>query len=136
MLKPPRKTLVIGLGMFIAAVTAVFAFHPIRDAIGFPFLSPAEKQVIGKWRAQMIGGINVTTIHADHTWSSVGGSCLGDDFEPIVGRWRVDGSDIVFSLDAHQFGDLATPDPSRCSIQQLIDGDRQTCAWIEQSQKK
>jgi len=131
MVNAPRKKLVIGLVVFIAAMAAVFALYPIRDAICLPFLSPAEKRVVGKWHAQMIGGINVTTIHADHTWASVGGSCLGDDFVPVTGRWRLDGSEIVFSFDPHQFGDLPTPHSHRYAIQQLIDADRRTRVWEE-----
>jgi hypothetical protein len=129
MVRASRKKVVIGLVIFIAAAVAVVALHPVRDVICLPFLSAAEKRVVGTWHAHMIGGVNVTTIHADHTWSSVGGSCLGDDFAPITGHWRLAGSEIIFSLDPHQFGDLPTPDSHRYAIEQLIDGDRQTRAW-------
>ena len=102
-----------------AVVTAVFvsfALQPIRDTVCFPFLSADEKKVIGEWwRVQMIGGVTVMTIHADHRWTSAGGSCFGDDVRPIVGRWSIDGSDVVFQADQYQF---------RLAIQELIDTDR------------
>lgn len=125
MVRAPRKQVVIGATVLVAAFAAAFARHTIGDVIYFPFLSTAEKKVIGKWQAEMIGGINVTTIHADHTWTSVGGSCFGDeDDRPIVGRWRIDGSDLVLSFESRQFGDYPTPDPRRLSIQRMIEGDR------------
>ena len=108
----------------VAAAFVSFALQPIRDAVCFPFLAPTEKKVIGEWRAQMIGGVNVTTIHADHRWTSVGGSCFGDDVRPIVGRWRIDGSDVVFQADQYQFPADYHPDPQRLAIQELIDTDR------------
>jgi hypothetical protein len=101
----------------VAAAFVSFALQPIRDTVCFPFLSPAEKKVIGKWRrVQMIGGVNVMTIHADHRWTSVGGSCFGDDVRPIVGRWSIEGSDVLFQADQYQF---------RLAIQELIDTDRE-----------
>ena len=112
--------------LLMTAVAIAFPAQTIRDAVCFPFLSPTEKKIVGEWQAQLIGGLNVTAIHADHTWTSVGGSCFGDDVRPIVGRWRVDGSDVVLSFDSRQFGAWPAPDPRRYSIQQLIDRDRET----------
>src|ERR1051325_5847807 len=126
MVKASRKKLVIALVVLVAVATAVFAIHPIRDAICIVFLSPAEKKVVGEWQASMLGGVSVMTIHADHTWSSAGGSCFGDGGPYLVGRWRLDGADVVFSFASGQFGDLPAPPPRRCSIQQLMDEDRQT----------
>ena len=121
--------------VLITAAAITFPAQRIRDAVCFPFLSPTEKKVVGEWHAQLIGGLNVTTIHADHTWTSVGGSCFGDDVRPIVGRWSVDGSDVVFSVDSRQFGDGPALKPRRCSIQQLIDGDRKTRLALRNPQK-
>jgi shikimate kinase len=117
----------------LAAAFVHFALQPILDALSFPFLSPAEKKVVGEWRAQMIGGVNVTTIHADHTWSSVGGSCFGDeDDRPIVGHWRIDGSDVVLQADQYQFSDDFHPDPRRVAIQKWIDSDREVRSQASQ----
>ena len=136
MVRAPRKRVVIGVVVLVAAVSAAFARHPIADAICFPFLSTAERKVIGKWQAEMIGGTNVTTVRADHTWSSVGGSCLGDDDRPIVGRWKVDGSDLVLSFESRQFGDYPAPDPKRLSIQRMIEGDRRARVSASQNPEK
>jgi hypothetical protein len=119
--------------LFVSAVAAAvvvaafvsFALQPIRDAVCFPFLSPTEKKVIGQWQAQLIGGVNVTSIHADHRYTSAGGSCFGDDVRPIVGRWWIDGSDVVFQADQYQFPADYHADPHRLAIQQLIDTDRE-----------
>ena len=128
MVKASRKKLVfLSAVVLLTAAAIAFPAQRIRDAICFQFLSPTERKVVGEWRASMLGGVSVTTIHADHTWSSVGGSCFGDeDDRPIVGRWRLDGSDVVFSFDSRQFGDWPAPDPQRLSIQRLIDEDRET----------
>jgi hypothetical protein len=109
----------------VVATFVSFALQPIRDAVCFPFLSATEKIVVGKWRAEMLGGVNVTTIHADHRWTSVGGSCFGDDVPPIVGYWWIDGSDMVFQADQYQFSAYFHPDPHRLAIQKLIDTDRE-----------
>lgn len=136
MVKASRKKLVVmSVAVLVAAAVITFAAQPIRDAVCFPFLSPTERKVVGEWQAQLIGGLNVTTIHADHTWTSVGGSCFGDDMRPIVGRWRVDGSDVVLSFDSRQFGDWPAPGPRRYSIQQLIDRDRETRLALRSPQK-
>ena len=89
-------------------------------------LSPAEKKVVGEWQSYSIGGVMVMTIRPDHTWKSVGG-CLDGESPP--GRWRIDGGDIVYELDPHQFGDLPIPKPFRQSVQQLIDDDRLVRSW-------
>jgi len=132
MVKASRKKPVFLTGVALVTATAIaFPAQSIRDAVCFRLLSSSERKVVGKWQAQMIGGLNVTTIHADHTWVSEGGSCFGDDAAPIVGRWRLDGSDIVFSFNSRQFGDLPAPDPNRLSIQQMIDEDQRTRAWAD-----
>lgn len=109
----------------LAAAFVSFALPLIRDTVCYPFLSPTEKKVVGEWRAELIGGTNVTTIHADHRWTSVGGSCFGDDVRPIVGHWRIDGSDVVFQADQYQFSADYHPDPRRVAIQKLIETDRE-----------
>ena len=118
--------------LFVSAVAAsavvaafvTFALPPIRDAVSFPFLSATEKKVVGEWRAQMIGGVNVTKIRPSHRWISVGGSCFGDDVDPLVGRWWIEGSDVVFLADQHQFSADYRPEPQRLAIQKLIETDR------------
>ena len=123
MLKPPRKKLIILGAILLVAALAVFAAQPIRDSVCFPFLSSTEKKVIGQWLHSTIGGPVVTTIHADHTWTSTGG-CL----EPpptIRGHWRIENSDVVFDYDAGQFPAGYHADPQRRAIQELIDTDRE-----------
>jgi hypothetical protein len=113
----------------VALVTGAAVAFPaqlIRDAVCFPFLSPAERKVLGEWQASMLGGVSVTTIHADHTWRSDGGSCFGDDGPHLIGRWRLDGSDLVFFFSPGQFGTFPVPSPRRFPVQKLIDDDRQT----------
>jgi hypothetical protein len=97
-------------------------------------LSPAEKKIVGEWKTHSIGGEIVTAIHADHTWTSDGG-CI-DGVPPIHGRWRVDGSDIVFYLDSGHTADSSTPAPVRQRIQQIIDDDRQVRSWANHPPKK
>jgi hypothetical protein len=90
-------------------------------------LSPAEKKVVGEWQTYSIGGVIVNTIRADHTWTSVGG-CL-PDAGPTRGRWRVEGTDIVYEIDQHQYPDMPKLGPFRQPIQRLIDDDRQVRSW-------
>jgi hypothetical protein len=126
MVRAPRKKIVIAALALLAVSAIAFAAQPIRDAVCFPFLSPTEKKIVGEWRASMLGGVSFTTIHADHRWTSAGGSCFGDGGPHLSGRWRLDGADLIFSFTPSQFGDLSAPSPWRCSVQQLIDDDRQT----------
>jgi hypothetical protein len=134
MVRAPRKKIIIAVLALLAIAAITFAAQPIRDAVCFPFLSTTEKKVVGEWQASMLGGVSVTTIHADHRWTSVGGSCFGDDVR-FVGRWRLDGSDVILSFDSRQFGDWPAPDPRRFSIQQLIDEDRETRLALRNPQK-
>ena len=78
MVRTPRKKIVIAALALLAVSAIAFAAQPIRDAVCFPFLSPTEKKIVGEWQASMLGGVSVTTIHADHRWTSAGGSCFGD----------------------------------------------------------
>ncbi|HMG06264.1 MAG TPA: hypothetical protein VK581_12460 [Chthoniobacterales bacterium] len=126
MVRTPRKKIVIAALALLAASAIAFAAQPIRDAVCFPFLSPPEKKIVGEWQASMLGGLSVTTIHADHRWTSAGGSCFGDGGPYLSGHWRLDGADLIFSFTPGQFGDLPAPSPWRCSVQQLKDDDRQT----------
>ena len=136
MVKASRKELVfLSAVVLLTAAAVAFPAQRIRDAICFQFLSPTERKVVGEWQASMIGGVSVTKIHADHTWTSEDGSCFGDDMPPIVGHWRLDSSDVVFSFDSHQFGGWPAPDPKRCSIQRLIDEDQQTRLALRDPQK-
>jgi hypothetical protein len=126
MVSTSHKKLVLVSVVLVTAAVIAFAARPIRDAVCFPFLSPSEKKVVGEWQTSMIGGVSVTTIHADHTWTSAGGSCFGDGGPYLAGRWRLDGGDLVFSYYPGQFGDLPAPSPSRRSVQQLMEWDRET----------
>ena len=126
MVTAPRKKIVIATLALLAVAAIAFGAQPIRDALCFPFLSATEKKIVGQWQASMLGGVSVTTIHADHRWTSAGGSCFGDGGPYLSGRWRLDGADLVFSFTPGQFGNLPAPSPTRRSVQQLIDDDRQT----------
>jgi len=95
-------------------------------------LSPAEKKVLGDWKTVSIGGETVTTFRADHTWTSVGG-CLD---VTLHGRWRVDGSEVVYWLDRPAIDDLPALQPIRQPIQRLIDDDREARRWLAQIPKK
>ena len=130
-----KKLLFFAVVLLLCAAAIAFPAQSIRDAVCFPFLSAAEKKVIGEWKASMLGGVSVTTLHPDHTWISVGGSCFGPDEPPIVGSWRLDGTDIVFSFDSRQFGQWPAPDPHRLSIRRLIDEDRETSLAISNPPK-
>ena len=123
MLKAPPKKFIISGAILLVAALAVFAAQPTRDIVCFPFLSSTEKKVVSQWLHSTIGGPVVTTIHADHTWTSPGG-CL----EPpptIHGHWRIENSDVVFDYDASQFPAGYQADPRRRAIQELIDTDRE-----------
>ena len=115
----------IAAAVLLAVIVTEFVAHPLRRALCFPFLSSTEKSVVGEWQAQMLGGISIMKVHADHTWSSAGGSCFGDGGPYLRGGWRVDGSDVIFTYAPGQFGGADVP-PWRCSIQWLIDQDRHT----------
>lgn len=123
MVKAPRKKLVnvaVVLAAAAAAVTA--ARQPIRDAVYFTLLSPSEKKLVGEWKGYSIGGVMVTRHRPDHTWTSVGG-CLDVTTD---GRWRVDGTDIVYTLSLPRVDDWPSPAPVRLPIRDLIEADQ----WV------
>ena len=123
MVKEPRKKLVIvTLVLFAAAAAVTVARQPIRDAVYFALLSSSEKKMIGEWKGYSIGGVMVTQHRPDHTWTSVGG-CLDGTTE---GRWRVDGTDIVYTLHLPRVDDWPSPAPVRLPIHDLIDADQ----WV------
>src|SRR4051812_45970013 len=104
MVRASRKKLIVALSLLAAAIVVTFAAQPIRDAVCLPFRSPAERKVLGDWQSSMLGGVAVTTIHADHTWTSAGGTCFGDGGPYLSGRWRLDGTDLVFSFTPGSLG--------------------------------
>src|SRR4051812_6745245 len=130
-----RRKIVIAIVVLLAVAAVVAsARHPIRMAICYVLLSPAEKQAVGEWTSISIGGPVVMTVRADHTWTSVGG-CLEPDI-PINGHWVVDRSDLVYT-PVLPFPDLAPPlDPQRVSIQELIDGNREAHEWLARNTEK
>src|SRR5438874_755200 len=124
-----RRKIVIAIIVLLAAAAVIaFARHPIRNAVYFALLSPAEKKAVGEWTSISIGGPVVMTVRPDHTWTSIGG-CLEPDI-PINGRWVVDGSDLVYSIDLPVLDDEPPLQPQRVSIQELIDGNRATHEWL------
>ena len=130
-----RKKLIITIVvLLVAAAVIVFAHQPIRNAVCFVFLSPSEKKAVGEWTSISIGGPVVMTLRPDHTWTSIGG-CLEPDI-PINGRWVVDGSDIIYSVDLPVLDGEPPLQPQRVSIQELIDGDRKARDWLARSAKK
>jgi hypothetical protein len=133
MVKASRKSLIIGVIVLLAAgVAAALSADRVREAVSFVLLPPAEKKLVGEWKAIAMGGEVVTTLRVDHTFTSVGG-CL----EGISrGRWRIDGSDIVYSfgLAAAQGG--TEVEPVRMSIQQLTEVDREAREWLATYAKK
>jgi hypothetical protein len=133
MVRAPRKKFIIAVAVSTAAALAIFAVHRASDAVRFAFLSATEKKVVGEWKIYSIGGEIVTTIRPDHTWTSIGG-CL-EPAEPINGRWRVDGSDIVYTID-QPYLEFQKIEPWRQPIQQLIDDDRQVRSWALRPAKK
>jgi hypothetical protein len=50
-----KKLLFFSVVLLLCAVAIAFPAQSIRDAVCFPFLSPAEKKVIGEWKASMLG---------------------------------------------------------------------------------
>ena len=133
MVKPSRKKLaIIALAALTAATTISLAARPIRLAVCFALLSPIERKVVGEWKGNAMGGETVTTIRADHTWTSTGGCLEGTSH----GRWAVDGADIVYSLDLPAIPDMPDPQPVRMPIQELIDYDRLMRSWAQNPPKK
>jgi hypothetical protein len=130
----PQKLVITVLVALAAAAVITFAARPARDAVCFALLSPAEKKVVGEWKTYSIGGEIVTTIRADHTWTSIGGCMV--DAPPLNGRWKVGGSDIIYSVDLPVVDDAPPPEPVRVPIQQLIDDDRQVRSWADHPAKK
>jgi hypothetical protein len=69
-----------------------------------------------------MGGEVVTIIRADHTYTTHGG-CLEGAFD---GRWRVDGSDIIYySADRPSVEALGDSVVFRMPIQKLLGLDRE-----------
>ena len=135
MMSVRRKKLVIAIVVLLAAAAVIaFARQPIRNAVCFAFLSPAEKKAVGEWTSISIGGPVVMTVRPDHTWTSIGG-CLEPDI-PINGRWVVDGSDIIYSVDLPVLDGEPRLQPQRVSIQELIDGDRAAREWLARNKRK
>jgi hypothetical protein len=135
MVSASRKKLVVVAAVLLAAAAVVaFATRPVRDAVRYAFLPAADKKVVGDWQTYSIGGVVVTSIHADHTWTGTGG-CLQPP-PTVRGHWRVDGADVVLAADPDQFGDLTAPAPTRVKIQQLIDDDRQVRSWASRAPNK
>src|SRR5204863_9097487 len=122
MVKASRKKLIIAAVVLLAAaVVVVFAGDRVREAVSFVRLSPAEKKVVGEWKAIAMGGEVVTTIRADHTFTSVGGCLEGTSH----GRWRLDGSDVLYSYGPPATGGTTEHEPARLPIRRLIDVDRE-----------
>ena len=123
MVSAPRKKLVIAIIVLLAAAAvALFARHPVRDAVYFALLSPSDKKMVGEWKSYSIGGVMVTTHRPDHTWTSVGG-CLDVTTD---GRWSVDGGDIVYTLHLPRVDDWPSPAPVRLPIHELIEANQ----WV------
>jgi hypothetical protein len=123
MVKASRKRLIIAAVVLLAAAVVVgFAGHRIREAVCFVLLSPAEKKLVGEWKAIAMGGELVTTVRADHTFTSVGG-CLEGTFR---GRWSIDGSDVVYAYGLPA-ADGAT---NRMPMRRLVEVDREAREWL------
>src|SRR3954453_9651645 len=136
MLMPTRKKVTATVVALLAIAGGTFAIPPVRHAIRFALLSPAEKRIVGEWWSYSIGGVVVERVRADHAWESEGG-CI--DPSPILrGRWRVDGSDLVVEPDRTQFGDSPADVPLsfRQPIKQIIDTDRQVRSFADKPAKK
>src|SRR4051794_28956225 len=106
-------------------VTAAFAAAAatLLLQVGCDRLSPEEKQVVGEWKTWSIhGGAIVKTIRADHTWTATGPH---PSDEPVHGRWRVEGSEIVYQSDPARAGQPSLPEV-REPIQNVIEEDRAT----------
>ena len=130
-MKAQRKKAIITTVAVVAAVASItFAAHPIRDAVCFALLSPTEKKLVGEWKS----GTVVNTLRPDHTFTGIGG-CL-PDAGPGRGRWRVEGTDIVYEIDQQQYPDMPKLGPFRQPIQQLIEDDRQTRSWADKPGKR
>src|SRR5262249_30280580 len=135
MMNVRRKKLVITIVVLLAvAAVGVFSWQPIRGAVCFVFLSPTEKKAVGEWTYISIGGPVVMTIRPDHTWTSIGG-CLKPDI-PINGRWVVDGSDLIYSVDLPVLDGEPPLQPQRVPIHDLIDGDRKAHEWLARNKEK
>ena len=52
-----RRKIVIAIVLLLAAAAMIaFAWHPIRKAVCFALLSPAEKKAVGEWTSISISG--------------------------------------------------------------------------------
>src|SRR5204863_9179776 len=133
MVKASRKKLIIAAVVLLAAaVVVVFAGDRVREVVYFVRLSPAEKKLVGQWKALAMGGEVVTTIRADHTFTTVGGCLDGASH----GRWSVQGSDIVYSFGLPATDGAARSEPVRLPIRKLVDVDREAREWLAQYAKK
>jgi hypothetical protein len=127
-----KKLLITFLALVAAAVVVVLAGDRVRDAVSFARLSPAEKKVVGEWKAIAMGGEVVTTIRADHTFTSVGGCLEGTSH----GRWRLDGSDVLYSYGPPATDGATEHESARLPIRRLIDVDREAREWLAHYAKK
>ena len=133
MVKASRKKLIIAAVVLLAAaVVGACAGHRIREGVSFVLLSPAEKKLVGEWKSIAMGGEVVTTLRADHTFTSVGGCLEGTS----RGRWSIHGSDLVFSFGLPAADGAAEPEPARMSIPQLVEVDREAREWLATYAKK
>jgi hypothetical protein len=133
MMKASRKRLIIAAVVLLAAAVVVtFAGDRVREAVSFVRLSPAEKKLVGEWKAIAMGGEVVTTIRADHTFTTVGGCLDGTSH----GRWSLHGSDIVYSFGPPATDGATELEPARLPIRQLIDVDREARQWLAQYANK
>ena len=83
-------------------------------------LSPTEVELIGTWETQSIEGRIQTTFKADHTWLATGGTISESD-TPTHGRWRVEGNDLVRTIDWPENPDFAnSPGPRRQPVGDFV----------------
>jgi hypothetical protein len=134
MVKALRKRLIIAAIVLLAGGVAVaFTGDRVREAVSFVLLSPAEKKLVGEWKAIAMGGEVVTTLRADHTFTSAGGCLEGTS----RGRWAIDGSDIIYYYGDQPARDAAAElHPFRMPIQRLIEVDREAREWLAKYAKK
>jgi hypothetical protein len=130
---PSKKFVILALVVLLSAACITLGARRIRDAVSFALLPSADKRVVGEWTNISIGGPVVTTFRADHTWTSIGG-CL-EPQTPISGWWKVDGADVIYSVDLPAVDGEPPLQPNRVSIEQLIDGDRKARDWLARNTK-